>query len=232
MVKVRKFKEEELIFRINPSLGLDEEQLFINCSNLKYRLVLHNLYVLFQSFVPLFGGVSFPYIVNRIASQPSTCIAKDLSLDNCLIMDLLEVVECAVRYEIIIQGSFIHQCGQLSQYSALNAKVIATLLEYFHFLLLARLYRFPWYLVIWSKWFAQRFPRQARSSGSWSPHPSSSDSHPCVGLELKHGWALPSCEPYFVLGSCPSHMYNLNCIIVIVFNCICTYTWDYTLVQP
>ena len=25
-------------------------------------------------------------------------------------------------------------------------------------------------------------------------------------------------------------MYNLNCIIVIIFNCICVYKWGYTLV--
>ena len=192
---------------------------------------IYSLLILYHP-PPPFGGVSFSYIVNRIASQPSTCIAKSLSLDDCPIMDLLEVIECAVNYEITIQGSFLHQCGQLNQYSALNVKVMANLLEYFPFSLLARLYRLPWYLVIWSKWFAQRFPRQARSSRSWSPHPSSSDSHPCVGLELKNGWALPSRKPYSVLGSCPSHMYNLNYIIVIVFNYICTYTWDYTLVQP
>lgn len=59
-------------------------------------------------FVLPFRGVSFPYIVHQIAFEPSTCTAKGLSLDTCLIKALLEVIECAMRCEITAQGSFFH----------------------------------------------------------------------------------------------------------------------------
>ena len=58
----------------------------------------------FKFFIPQFGGVSFFYITIWIASQPSTYIATDLSLDACSIRVLLEVVECVATYKDIVQG--------------------------------------------------------------------------------------------------------------------------------
>ena len=71
---------------------------------------------------------------------------------------------------------------------------MVTLFGYFSSSLLAHVYRLLWYSVVWFQWPARRFSRNARSSGSsegWPFHGSSSDFHPCVGLGLMCGWALP-----------------------------------------
>ena len=101
-----------------------------------------------QFFIPLFGGVSFPYIVHQIAFKPSTCTAKSLSLDACPIKALLEVVKCVVSCKITVHESFFHYYGQLSWYSVLNAEAMTTLPRYFLSSLLTRLYCLPWYPVL------------------------------------------------------------------------------------
>lgn len=71
--------------------------------------------------------------------------------------------------------------------STLSGHVIFSLLAC-HYLLLQ-------YFVFRYKWSAQRFLRNAYSSGSTEgrpPRPSSMDSLLCVGLGLIYGWALPS----------------------------------------
>lgn len=98
MVKVKWFKIEEQISRINTSLGLNKEHLFIDCSSLDYKIVLYNINISFQSFVPFLLGTSFLYIVSWIASEPSTYRVTNLPLDANLIKVLLEAVECVMHW--------------------------------------------------------------------------------------------------------------------------------------
>ena len=51
------------------------------------------IFFIFLFFIPLLRGSSLLYIATGIASQPSTWMAIDLSLDTCPIVALLVVVE-------------------------------------------------------------------------------------------------------------------------------------------
>lgn len=94
----------------NSSSGLAEGAMYIKSFQvLNTNSVLQVLFFPFFFFLVSFlGGISFLYILSPIASEPSIYIAQGVSLDACPIKALLEVVECAVSYEITVQRSFLH----------------------------------------------------------------------------------------------------------------------------
>ena len=71
-------------------------------------MVFYSFYSFLNFLIPFLGGISLLYIVPPIASETSTCTTQGISLDACPIRALLELVECAMSYEITVQRSFLH----------------------------------------------------------------------------------------------------------------------------
>ena len=53
-------------------------------------------------------------------------MSQENNLDACPIRTFLEVAERALSYEVTVQVSFSHKCGQFSWCSALNVEVVVT----------------------------------------------------------------------------------------------------------